>query len=80
MSNDLIPQGNILLYSGEDGLGKSVVIRKFGISEFSNHSTTEYAMQTLQEQLKGQADAAGLKLENDVAEWITQSRREENAK
>ena len=38
-----------------------------------------YAMQTLQEQMKGQAAAAGLKTEDDVAEWITQSRREENA-
>ena len=38
-----------------------------------------YAMQTLQEQMKGQAAAAELKSEDDVAEWITQSRREENA-
>ena len=39
-----------------------------------------YAMQTLQEQMKGQAVTAGLKSEDEVAEWITQSRREENAK
>ena len=37
-----------------------------------------YAMQRLQEQMKGQAAAAGLNSEDDVAEWITQSRREEN--
>ena len=29
--------------------------------------------------MKGQAAAAGLTSEDDVAEWITQSRREENA-
>jgi len=37
------------------------------------------AMQTLQEQMNGQAATAGLKSEDDVAEWITQSRRKENA-
>ena len=39
-----------------------------------------HAMQTLQEQMKGQAVTAELKSEDEVAEWITQSRREENAK
>ena len=38
-----------------------------------------HAMHMLQEQMKGQAAAAGLTSEDDVAEWITQSRREENA-
>ncbi len=38
-----------------------------------------YAMQKFQEQMKGQAAQAGLSSEEDVAEWITQSRREENA-
>ena len=38
-----------------------------------------YAMQKFQEQMKGQASKAGLKSEDDVAAWITQSRREENA-
>ena len=38
-----------------------------------------YAMQRLQEQMKGQAAAAGLNSEDDVAEWITQARRKENA-
>ena len=38
-----------------------------------------HAMHMLQEQMKGQTTAAGLTSEDDVAEWITQSRREENA-
>ena len=38
-----------------------------------------HAMHMLQEQMKGQATAAGLTSEDDVAEWITQSRREKNA-
>ena len=37
-----------------------------------------YAMRNLQEQMKGQAAKAGFASEDDVAEWITQSRREEN--
>jgi hypothetical protein len=32
-----------------------------------------------QEQMKGEAEKAGLFTEDDVAEWITQSRREEAA-
>ena len=38
-----------------------------------------HAMHMLQEQMKGQAAAAGLTSEDDVAEWITQFRREKNA-
>lgn len=38
-----------------------------------------YAMQKFQEQMSGEAAGAGFSSENDVAEWITQSRREENA-
>lgn len=38
-----------------------------------------YAMRKFQEQMKGQAAQAGFMSEEDVAEWITQSRREENA-
>ena len=38
-----------------------------------------HAMHMLQEQMEGQAAAAGLTSEDDVAEWITQSRREKNA-
>ena len=36
-----------------------------------------YALQRFQEQMKGEAAKAGLFLEEDVAEWITGSRREE---
>ncbi len=37
-----------------------------------------YAMQKFQEQMKGQASLAGFVTEEDVADWITDSRREEN--
>jgi len=38
-----------------------------------------YALQRFQEQMKGEADKAGFLSEEDVAEWITRSRREEAA-
>ncbi len=38
-----------------------------------------YAVQKFQEQMKGQATQCGFASEEDVADWITQSRREENA-
>lgn len=38
-----------------------------------------YAMQKFQEQMKGQAEKAGFASEEDVADWITNTRREENA-
>lgn len=38
-----------------------------------------YAMQKFQEQMKGEAEKAGFSSEEDVADWITNSRREENA-
>ena len=38
-----------------------------------------YAMQKFQEQMKGQAEKAGFTSEEDVAVWITNTRREENA-
>ena len=38
-----------------------------------------YAMQKFQEQMKGQAEKAGFTAEEDVADCITNSRREENA-
>ena len=38
-----------------------------------------YALMRLQEQMSGEAEKAGLFTEEDVANWITQSRREENA-
>ncbi len=37
-----------------------------------------YAMLRFQEQMKGQGKQVGMLTEEDVAEWITQSRREEN--
>lgn len=42
-------------------------------------NSTIYALQRFQEQMKGEAAKAGLVSEEDVAEWITKSRREENA-
>ncbi len=41
-------------------------------------NSTIYALTRLQNQMKGQADIAGFVSEDDVAEWITCSRREEN--
>ena len=38
-----------------------------------------YALMRLQEQMGGEGKKAGLFTEEDVASWITQSRREENA-
>ena len=38
-----------------------------------------YAIQKFQEQMKGQAALAGFTSEEDIADWITKSRREENA-
>lgn len=40
-------------------------------------NSTVYALMRFQEQMKGEAAAAGLFSEEDVAEWITRSRREE---
>ena len=39
-----------------------------------------YALMKFQEQMKGEAGKAGLLTENDVAEWITQSRRKDSTK
>ena len=38
-----------------------------------------YALKRLQEQMAGEGEKVGLLSEEDVANWITQSRREENA-
>ena len=38
-----------------------------------------YALQKFQEQMKEQAALVGFASEEDVADWITTSRREENA-
>ncbi len=37
-----------------------------------------YALMKFQEQMGGEAEKAGLMSEDDVTEWITASRREEN--
>lgn len=37
-----------------------------------------YALQKFQTQMQGEAKKAGFTTEEDVAEWITQMRREEN--
>ena len=41
-------------------------------------NSAEYALRRFQEQMKGEAKRAGLFTEEDVAEWITSSRRKEN--
>ena len=41
-------------------------------------NSTVYALMRFQEQMKGEAEKAGLYTEEDVAEWITLSRREES--
>ena len=38
-----------------------------------------YALMRFQEQMKGKAQDAGLMSEEDVAAWITQTRREETS-
>ncbi len=38
-----------------------------------------YALMKLQEQMSGEAEKAGLLNKEDVANWITSSRRKENA-
>ena len=38
-----------------------------------------YALMRLQEQMKGEALKAGFQSEEDIAEWITKSRREDYA-
>lgn len=37
-----------------------------------------YALMRLQQQMKGEAEKAGFMSEDDIAEWITNSRREKN--
>ena len=38
-----------------------------------------YAMRRFQEQMRGEAEKAGFASEEDVDEWITRSRREEDS-
>ena len=41
-------------------------------------NSTIYALRRFQEQMKNEAETAGFKSEEDIAEWITNSRREDN--
>ncbi|MBQ4511733.1 MAG: AbrB/MazE/SpoVT family DNA-binding domain-containing protein [Anaerolineaceae bacterium] len=36
-----------------------------------------YALEKFQDQMRGEAEKAGFLSEDDIAEWITQSRRDE---
>jgi hypothetical protein len=38
-----------------------------------------YALKRFQKQMKGEAKKAGFISEDDIAEWITKARREDNA-
>lgn len=42
-------------------------------------SSAVYALMRLQEQMRGEAKKAGFMNEDDIAEWIMNSRREEHA-
>ncbi len=41
-------------------------------------NSTIYALRRFQEQMKNEAMSAGFTSEEDVADWITESRREDN--
>lgn len=41
-------------------------------------NSTLYALKQFQKQMQGEANKAGFRSEEDIADWITQSRREEN--
>ena len=41
-------------------------------------NSTIYALRRFQEQMKNEAASAGFSSEEDIAEWITNSRREDN--
>ena len=41
-------------------------------------NSTIYALRRFQEQMKNEANSAGFQSEEDIAEWITNSRREDN--
>ncbi|MDD6283450.1 MAG: AbrB/MazE/SpoVT family DNA-binding domain-containing protein [Oribacterium sp.] len=48
-------------------------------SDIKIMNSAVYALKRLQKQMAVEADKAGITSENDIAEWITKSRREENA-
>jgi antitoxin PrlF len=48
-------------------------------SEIRVMNSAVYALKRFQKQMQGEAAGAGFSSEDDVADWITKSRREENA-
>lgn len=48
-------------------------------NEIRMMNSAVYALKRFQKQMKGEAKKAGFMSEDDIAEWITKSRREDNA-
>lgn len=61
------------------GNGDRVTFIVNGPNDIRVMNSAVYAVKRLQEQMKGEAEKAGFLSEDDVAEWITESRREENS-
>ena len=49
-------------------------------NEIRMMNSAVYALKRFQKQMKGEAKKAGFMSEDDIAEWITKARREDNAK
>ena len=48
------------------------------IEKYPPYHSAVYALKKFQEQMKGEAEKAGFLSEEDIADWIMSSRREEN--
>ena len=48
-------------------------------NEIRMMNSAVYALTRFQKQMKGEAKQAGFMSEDDIAEWITKARREDNA-
>ena len=48
-------------------------------NEIRMMNSAVYALKRFQKQMKGEAKKAGFLSEDDIAEWITKARREDNA-
>lgn len=48
-------------------------------NEIRMMNSAVYALKRFQKQVKGEAKKAGFMSEDDIAEWITKARREDNA-
>lgn len=48
-------------------------------NEIRMMNSAVYALKRFQNQMKGEAKKAGFMSEDDIAEWITKARREDNA-